>query len=145
MARGRKTGGRKLGTPNKATTEQRLLAERAAADADAARHPLAKEVLSDLMNIFAEFAERSRQEGNLDRFEAYAIRAIDCAKALAPFESPRYGTVTVGTSVVSKIEIVGGLDLPALNAGKPAIDGEVVEPLPPGSIITVDEIEASAE
>jgi hypothetical protein len=48
MARGRKTGGRRRGTPNKATA---LTAARAAADTKAACKKLAKEALEDLTRL----------------------------------------------------------------------------------------------
>jgi hypothetical protein len=133
MARGRKTGGRKLGTPNKATVERALLAERTVAEAQSAEKRLAKEVLGEFMNIFAETAARCRKLGDLDRFEVWAGHAVDCAKALAPFESPRFSAVMVGASVVTKVEIVGGMsdDFVA-----PTIEGGVIAP---GTIITADE------
>jgi hypothetical protein len=48
MARGRKTGGRHRGTPNKATIERALIAARNVADARVAAKKLAKEVPEDL-------------------------------------------------------------------------------------------------
>lgn len=135
MARGRKTGGRKLGTPNKATIEKSLIGERAVAEAKAAGRRLAKEVLSDVMNIFAEFAESFREQGELDSFMVWAVRAVECAKALAPFESPRFSAVTVGAPLVTKIEIVGGM------SDKLAAPVERNVELAPGTIITADEIE----
>lgn len=109
MARGRKTGGRKLGTRNKATIEKALIADRAAAGANAAKRRLAKEVLSEFMHIFAEKAARFHELGDLDSFKVWAMHAVDCAKALAPFESSKFSAVLVGAPTVNKIEIVGGL------------------------------------
>ena len=56
MARGRKTGGRRRGTPNKATTEKALIAARAVADANVAGKKLAKDVLEGFMLLFSEMA-----------------------------------------------------------------------------------------
>ena len=109
MARGRKTGGRKLGTPNKATVERAVLAERAAAEGGATGRPLAKEVLDDFMHIFAEMAASFRELGELDNFQRWALHAIECAKALAPYQSPKLSAVMVGAAVLDKIEVTGGL------------------------------------
>lgn len=131
MAHGRKTGGRKLGSRNKATLERELAAARACDDTAGKR--LAKEVLSDFMHRFAAHAERCFDVGDFDAFSTWGMRAVECAKVLAPFESPRYSTSTVGTSAVNKIEIVGGL--PPLWI--PGVDGE----LAPGTIICAEEEE----
>ncbi|HEX2351840.1 MAG TPA: hypothetical protein VHJ16_03605 [Xanthobacteraceae bacterium] len=53
MARGRKTGGRRRSTPNKATIEKALVAARTVAGAKAVGKKLAKEVLEDFMPLFA--------------------------------------------------------------------------------------------
>lgn len=133
MARGRKTGGRKLGTPNKATVELALLAERAIVEANAVRKRLAKEVLEEHMHAFAETAAHFRERGDWAGFERRALHTVDCAKALAPFESPRFSAVMVGASVVNKIEVVGGMP----DDFAPPVEGKVE--LAPGTIITADD------
>ena len=123
MARGKKTGGRKRGTPNKATVERALLAERAAVEGKTAGQRLAKEVLEDFMRLFADMAATA--DRNTEQFEKWARLAIETAKALAPFQSPRYSTVAVAASTITKIEIVGGMsrrDFPELPAEIPLTD-----------------------
>jgi hypothetical protein len=51
--------------------------------------------------------------------------AIEAAKALAPFQSPRYSTVAIGASTVTEIKITGGMsrrDFPELPAEIPLTD-----------------------
>ncbi len=131
MARGKKTGGRRFGTPNRATLEKALIAERTAAEARAEGKRLAKEVLAELMDIFAETAERFRRRGDWEKFERWAMHAVEAARALAPFQSPRFSAVMVGASVVNKIEVVGGM--PDDFAAPKEIE------LAPGTIITADD------
>jgi hypothetical protein len=109
MARGKKTGGRRAGTPNKATLEKALIAERAVAEVKAAGRKLATEMLDAYMHIFAETATRFRALGDLDKFALWAGHSVECAKALAPFQSPRLSAVAVGAAVIDRIEVVGGL------------------------------------
>jgi hypothetical protein len=109
MARGRKTGGRGKGTRNKATVERALIAERVAAETKSTGKPLAKEVLDDFMHIFAEAATRFRELGDWSGFERWALHSVDCARALAPYQSPRLSAVMVGTTAVTEIEVTGGL------------------------------------
>ena len=109
MARGRKTGGRAKGTRNRATVERALVAERAAAEDKATGKRLAKEVLDDFMHIFAETATRFRELGDWAGFERWALHSVDCARALAPYQSPRLSAVMVGAAVVTEIEVTGGL------------------------------------
>jgi hypothetical protein len=109
MARGKKTGGRKLGTLNKATIERALIAELDTAETKASGRKLAKETLEDFMHTFVQAAQGFRERGDLDKFREWATLAIECAKALAPFQSPRLSALAVGAAVVNKIEVVGGL------------------------------------
>jgi hypothetical protein len=109
MARGKKTGGRKLGTPNKVTIERALLAERAVGEAKAQGQKLAVEALDHYMHDFLAIAAGFRELGDLAKFEVWAGRAIECAKALAPFQSPRLSAVAIGAAVINRIEVVGGL------------------------------------
>jgi hypothetical protein len=129
MARGRKTGGRKLGTLNKATVERTLLAERAVAEAKGTSKRLATDVLDDFMHTFAEAAIRFRERGDWDEFGRWALRAVDCARSLAPFQSPKLSTVMVGPAPVTTIEVIGGLPDDQ--------DGGLVD-APEGSPTTID-------
>jgi hypothetical protein len=109
MARGKKTGGRKLGTPNKVTVERALLAERAVGEAKAEGRKLAVEALDHYMHDFLAIAAGFRVLGDLAKFEVWAGRAIECAKALAPFQSPRLSAVAFGAAKIDRIEVAGGL------------------------------------
>jgi len=111
MAKGQKTGGRKPGSRNKAVIErERVAAEIAArtvADAKVSGRKLAKEQLDDFMTLFAGMAAHHQpipgwKEGdpvpagrNPDeaKFKEYAMLTIDCARILAPYQSPTYKTV----------------------------------------------------
>jgi hypothetical protein len=138
MAPGRKTGGRRPGSRNKATIEreihaalvlkrieeaERLRAEGAARELAEARTSgvrLAKDVLEDFMRLFAELAmvhqpiqeEQPIPPGrkpDAAKFKEWADRACAAAKDLMPYQSPRLSAVMVGSAVVNKIEIIGGI------------------------------------
>lgn len=80
---------------------------------------LAKDVLRDIMQItvgraalFQPWPEaKGRKNPNEDVPEFYRNLelAIDVAKALVPFESPRLSAVMVGAAIVTEIEVTGGL------------------------------------
>jgi hypothetical protein len=104
MARGRKTGGRRQGTPNKATIEKSLIAARTVADARAGGKKLAKEVLQEFMELFAGMAAHYQPtpthlplnpNENEPQFLRYAGLAVECAKAVAPFQSPTFKAIEV--------------------------------------------------
>jgi hypothetical protein len=104
MAHGRKTGGRRRGTPNKATTEKALIAARTVAEAKAAGKKLAKEVLEDFMLLFAGMAAHFQPappgaapnpDAVEDKFWRCSEIAIDCAAKLAPYQSPTFKAVAV--------------------------------------------------
>lgn len=101
VKKGERIGGRQKGTPNKATMERLLRAERATRDAKAAGRKIAKDVLDDFMTLFAGAAAyyqpKAGNEGVADetKFLSYATLAIDCAKALAPFQSPTFRSITL--------------------------------------------------
>jgi hypothetical protein len=116
MARGRKTGGRRRGTPNKATAENALIAARTVADAKAAGKKLAKEVLEDFMLLFAGMAAHFQPappgagpnpHADEDNFWKCSEAAIDCAVKLAPYQSPTFKAVAVvpQTPVPSPLEL----------------------------------------
>jgi hypothetical protein len=120
---GERRGGRQKGARNKATIERALIAERAAAQAKASGKRLAKDLLEDFMHLFADMAATA--DRNTEKFEKWARLAIETAKALAPFQSPRYSTVAVGATTVQKITIEGGMsrrDFPELPAEIPLTD-----------------------
>lgn len=111
MALGKKTGGRKPGSRNKALVERdRVAAEIAArtvADAKVRGHKLAKERLDDFMTLFAGMAARYQplpgwkegdpipegREPNETKFKEYALLTIECARILAPYQSPTFKAV----------------------------------------------------
>jgi hypothetical protein len=112
---GERRGGRQKGTPNRATVQKQLIAaqiaERTVADARTAGRKLAKEVLENFMFGFADLAEhykptpeveRPNPHADEDKFAQYAELAIDCAKALAPYQSPTFRAVVVAPAVEPK-------------------------------------------
>ena len=108
MAPGRKTGGRQLGTPNKASQERALIAQQVKARADMAGRKLAKEVLDEFMHLFAGMAaayqplppgtiEQEGREPDEAKFEKWARLAIQCAKELAAFQSPTFRAIAIAS------------------------------------------------
>src|ERR1700682_6553602 len=88
--------------------------------ARAAGAKLAKEVLDDFMRLFAGMASLHQplqpgveaspgQEPDPSKFREWATLAVDAAKALAPYQSPRFSAVMVGQAIVNEVEVVGGL------------------------------------
>lgn len=155
---GERRGGRQKGSRNKAVIEReeqaRLTRERIELEMQAlgGKDPaltaaliegkkLAKDVLSDFMELFAGMAAYYQptpanlpQNANANRgmFEVYAFAAVDAAKALAPFQSPRFSAMMVGATVVNKIEVTGGMPDDFASGPAPA--------LPAGTIVTADEV-----
>jgi hypothetical protein len=134
MAHGRKTGGRKLGSLNKATVQRALLAERAAAEGAGKR--LAKDVLQDFMELFVEAAAHFRERGDWREFERWALHTVDCAKSLAPYQSPRLSALAIGHGAVSKIKVVGGMPD---DFTPPSRNVE----FSPGTIVTADDLQGN--
>jgi hypothetical protein len=117
MARGTKTGGRKAGTPNRATVERQEMAARALDNAKAKGRPLAKDRLDELLSIALsamtarqpitkEMVKKARASGNRTVKESrgdwggfgdWWDRAAYAAKELAKFQSPTYKAVSVET------------------------------------------------
>jgi hypothetical protein len=106
---GERRGGRQKGTPNKATVERVLRAERAVAESKAAGRKLAVETLDHYMHDFLAIAAGFREHGDLAAFERWAVLAVQTAKDLAPYQSPKLSAVVVGSAAVTKIEVIGGL------------------------------------
>lgn len=111
MARGAKPGerrgGRTAGTPNRATVEAVLDAERTLTEARNAKgtRKLGKEVLDDFMQLFAGMAAYYQpspknapvQNPNADKveFKEYAMMAVKTARYLTEFQSPKFRAVAV--------------------------------------------------
>ena len=103
MAKGKKTGGRKKNTPNKATLERQINAAQVIDRARKEGRDLAVTVLERLMNVAegatgltrptakAEIAagRAANPEGNWDLFGQWFDRTAYCAKELAKFQSPQ--------------------------------------------------------
>jgi hypothetical protein len=106
---GERRGGRQKGTPNRATVERQLvaaqIAERTVADARLGGKKLAKDVLEELMVRFIERARHyeptppGAKDHNVyadeSKFLQWAKYASDCAKALAPYQSPTFRAVEI--------------------------------------------------
>lgn len=114
--------GRKRGGANKATIEREALAARILAEqAGKPGKKLAREVLDDFMQLFTGLAAHYQplppgvlpgpnQTPDEAKFDKYARFAIDCAKELAGFQSPRLKAV-----LLSQETLPGGA--PAQQAG----------------------------
>jgi hypothetical protein len=102
---GQRRGGRQKGTRNKATVEKALIAEQVIARAEMTGVKLAKEHLSDLLNVFAGMATyyqpsfpgmlTQNPNADEDKFEKWARLTVQCAKDLAPYQSPTFRAVVV--------------------------------------------------
>jgi len=108
-----KTGGRKVGTPNKATIEKALIAERETLQARAEHRRLAKDVLDRLMGMFINMAELYEpQPGQKPdpqqalQFERWSMHAFHVASELASFQSPTYRAVMVAPSPETAVQRV---------------------------------------
>ena len=105
----------------------------------------AKKVLETFMKLFAGMAtyyqplppgvvlsqeEAAKRAPDPALFKEYASLTVETAKALAPFQDPRFSAVMVAAAVVTKIEISGGMPN----------DFEAKEDeLAPGTIISADD------
>lgn len=97
MAKGQKTGGRKAGTPNKATVER----EKVVADEQHSKgNLLAKEVLADVMN---EFLAAARLKKNSKHRLDFLKQAADLAAKLAPYQSPQLQRTTLRSDAAAPI------------------------------------------
>jgi hypothetical protein len=94
---GERRGGRSQGTPNRSTVERTRRAELDVAEARARGEKLGKEVLRNYMITFHERAEHYRTPPHADeaKFEKYARLAVDCARWLAPYESPTFRSIAI--------------------------------------------------
>ena len=98
---GERRGGRQKGTKNKRTIEAELLAQRilqGTPPMTVQNARLGKETLERFMMLFDNLAEHYRpfpenQHADESKFSKYATAACDCAKALAPYQSPTYRAI----------------------------------------------------
>jgi hypothetical protein len=112
----------------------------------------AKKVLETFMELFAGMAatyqplppgqelgpeEKKRRSPDENRFKEYATLAVETAKALAPFQDPRYSAMVIGATVVTKIKVEGGM--PTDFKAGPTIDAE---PIPPLTVISAEDDQA---
>lgn len=100
--KGVRQGGRQKGTPNKASIERALIAQRIAQEQRGKPgRKLAREVLDDLMHTFLGMAAQHQplphgvvpmngQQPDPVKFVEYAKLAGDFAAELAPFQSPKF-------------------------------------------------------
>jgi hypothetical protein len=88
---GERRGGRSKGTVNRTTTERALIAAKQVAEARIAGRPLAKEVLEKFMLLFQ--AKALRTQNSAKSFTHWAKLTLDCAKALAPYQSPQLRSI----------------------------------------------------
>ncbi len=100
--KGVRQGGRQKGTPNKASVERALIAQRIAEQQRGKPgRKLAREVLDDLMHTFLGMAAQHQplphgvvpmngQQPDPVKFVEYAKLAGDFAAELAPFQSPKF-------------------------------------------------------
>jgi hypothetical protein len=107
---GERRGGRKKGTPNKATRERALLAKRVLEEQRGQPgRKLAREVLDDFMHLFTGMAAvyqplppgavpGAHQQPDERKFLEYAKLAIDTAAQLAAFQSPKLKAVLTTNS-----------------------------------------------
>ena len=83
--------------PSRRTVEARLLAERLETApvgvAEGATAMLGKEVLAKYMIVFDQLAAKHANDPVL--FQRYSACAIECAKALAPYQSPTYRCIAL--------------------------------------------------
>jgi hypothetical protein len=100
---GERRGGRQKGAKNKRTVEAELLAQRMLQHAPAGAIQsarLGKEVLEQYMVMFDALAQHYRPipkspHSDEAKFTKFATAACECAKALAPYQSPTYRAIVV--------------------------------------------------
>ena len=118
MAQGRKTGGRKKGTRNRATVERMLHAERAAAaiqaltDGHGEVRPLAKDELSAMVSVVKTIVARLQDAAEevapdkpasrhlLEWFRFY----LEACKSAAEYESPKVRPIDLSTGAAAAKE-----------------------------------------
>lgn len=107
--KGERRGGRKPGVPNRITIERALKAEKEMLAAHDDHRKLAKDVLEEFMYAFRDMAvhhqpfpaptdeeiEKGERSPSPVEFERWGRLTVDCAKALAPFQSPQLRAIMV--------------------------------------------------
>ena len=117
---GERRGGRQAGTPNRQTVEKLEQARLHVENARGAGKKLGKEILEDFMHLFAGMAATyqplpagvvdERRSPDEDKFLVYAKLAVQTAKDLADFQSPKFkaimvqGTIDVPSQGTSRTE-----------------------------------------
>ncbi len=100
---GERRGGRAKGTPNKATVEKLAIAERVRNKSRRAGKKLAIAVLQELMSAFAELVAyyqpavgsmAPNPNQNEKMFRKYARLTFLAAKALLPYQSPKFRPIS---------------------------------------------------
>ena len=127
--KGERRGGRSKGTPNRATVEAALEAERAVEVAKKTGRKLGKEILDDFAQLFAGMAAYyqpspkgaplQNRNSNEEKFERYAMMAVNTAAKLAEFQSPKFRAVAV---VPADDHAMPGKGFPQLPASGKAMD-----------------------
>ena len=105
--KGKKTGGRVKGVPNKATIQRAAVAERIMNEAAMSGRKLGKEVMEELMVIFLGLAGANQPPGDTPQaieawtkspqegmFEKYSKLALKAASDLADYQSPKFSPVS---------------------------------------------------
>lgn len=140
---GERRGGRQRGTPNKATRERAILAEQILTEQRKRGKKLAREVLSDFMELFAGMAAAYQpiapgmensplpagRRPDEERFLIYAKLAVDTAKELAAYESPKLKAVGISQTPLAPLERPGQTETPLspLQAYRLLRDADVID------------------
>lgn len=105
IKKGQRPGGRKKGTPNRATVQKVEEARVAVEQSKGRGVKLGKEVLEDFMMQFASMAAVHQpmdntvmpkgKTPNATKFLTFAKLTVDTAKALADFQSPKFKAIMV--------------------------------------------------
>lgn len=155
--KGERRGGRKVGTPNRATLERALIAEREMAQVDkraTKSFKLGKEVLRDFMEAFGGLATHyqpvklvdkdgkpvldakgvQQLRGDLEQFGRWSELAVKCAIALAPYESPRLNAITVVPPAPEQKKEEEVIEVKVFEAD--GSEGKVIQLIPPGRTST---------
>jgi hypothetical protein len=124
---GERRGGRKKGTPNRATQERALLAKRVLEEQQGKPgRKLAREVLDEFMHLFFGMAAQHQplaggalsmkgQRPDEAKFLMFAKLAIETAAQLAPYQSPKLKA----TFVSQEVPAVGSRDVAKQSTSKP--------------------------
>jgi len=151
---GERRGGRKLGTPNKATDHAEMLARRIVEDADRAAaavkgepgRKMSEEVLREFMELFAGMAAYHQplpkgapvpagRDPDEHKFEKWARLTVKVAADLIPYERPSFRAINVpapaaapGAGLPRKKRFTLDVFEGSRHAGR-VIDGQVI-PMP---------------